>query len=168
MAVTKASKIADLEEIESAFRGTESAILVDFRGLKVPEVTELRRQVRGARGRYKVIKNSLATRAVESQHQGGVQLLLQGVLPHQRGGLGGGRGGVSLGQQGLEPDLPGHQPQVVQPLRLGGPDRAQHAHDVGLVEGEVGGERKRGRATRGGCLLTRSIDPPCPSPSTMC
>ena len=65
MAVTKASKAAELDELERAFRGTESAILLDFRGLKVPEVTELRRQVRGARGRYKVIKNTLATRAVK-------------------------------------------------------------------------------------------------------
>ena len=32
-----------------AFKGTESAILVDYKGLKVPEVTELRRQVRGAK-----------------------------------------------------------------------------------------------------------------------
>lgn len=65
MAVTRASKEADLQELEGAFRGTDSAILVDYRGLKVPEVTELRRQVRGAQGRYKVIKNSLAIRAVK-------------------------------------------------------------------------------------------------------
>jgi large subunit ribosomal protein L10 len=65
MAVTKASKVLELEELEGAFKGTESAIIVDFRGLKVPEVTELRRQVRGARGRYKVVKNTLATRAVK-------------------------------------------------------------------------------------------------------
>ena len=65
MAVTKASKVAELEELERSFKGTESAILLDFRGLKVPEVTELRRQVRGARGRYKVVKNTLATRAIK-------------------------------------------------------------------------------------------------------
>ncbi len=65
MAVTKASKAMELDELERAFKGTDSAILLDFRGLKVPEVTELRRQVRGARGRYKVIKNTLATRAVK-------------------------------------------------------------------------------------------------------
>jgi large subunit ribosomal protein L10 len=65
MAVTRASKAEDLQELEGAFKRTDSAILVDFRGLKVPEVTELRRQVRGARGQYKVIKNTLATRAVK-------------------------------------------------------------------------------------------------------
>jgi len=65
MAVTRASKATDLQDLEGAFKATDSAILVDFRGLKVPEVTELRRQVRGARGQYKVIKNTLATRAVK-------------------------------------------------------------------------------------------------------
>lgn len=68
MAVTRASKEAELQEIEGAFKGTDSAILVDFRGLKVPEVTELRRQVRGARGTYKVVKNTLAKRALEGTH----------------------------------------------------------------------------------------------------
>jgi large subunit ribosomal protein L10 len=65
MAVTKASKAAELQELEGAFRGTESAILVDYRGLNVPDATELRRQVRSVHGRYKVIKNSLAIRAVK-------------------------------------------------------------------------------------------------------
>ena len=50
MAVTRASKEADLKTLEDSFKGTESAVVVDYRGLKVPEVTELRRQVRAARG----------------------------------------------------------------------------------------------------------------------
>jgi len=65
MAVTRASKVEELQELERAFKGTESAILVDYRGLKVPQVTELRRQVRGARAHYKVVKNTLARRALK-------------------------------------------------------------------------------------------------------
>jgi len=65
MAVTRESKVADLKSLEDAFQGTDSAVLVDYRGLKVPEVTELRRQVRAARGEYKVVKNSLAKRALK-------------------------------------------------------------------------------------------------------
>ena len=65
MAVTRASKATELQELEGAFKGTDSAILVDYRGLKVPEVTELRRQVRRAQGHYKVVKNTLATRAIK-------------------------------------------------------------------------------------------------------
>src|SRR5688500_13502884 len=65
MAVTRASKVEDLKSLEDAFKGSQSAVLVDYRGLKVPEVTELRRQVRGARGEYKVVKNTLAKRALK-------------------------------------------------------------------------------------------------------
>jgi large subunit ribosomal protein L10 len=65
MAVTRASKEEELQALERAFRGTESAVILDFKGLKVPEVTELRRQVRGARGQYKVVKNTLAKRALD-------------------------------------------------------------------------------------------------------
>ena len=62
MAVTRAAKEEELQDLERAFKGTDSAIVVDYKGLKVPEVTELRRQVRGARGSYKVVKNTLARR----------------------------------------------------------------------------------------------------------
>jgi large subunit ribosomal protein L10 len=65
MAVTRASKQEELAGLEAAFKDTESAILVDYKGLKVPEVTELRRQVRGAKATYKVVKNTLARRALK-------------------------------------------------------------------------------------------------------
>ena len=65
MAVTKADKVEELEQLERAFKGTESAVVVDYRGLKVPEVTELRRQIRGAKAQYKVVKNTLARRAMK-------------------------------------------------------------------------------------------------------
>ena len=63
MAVTRASKEEELQELERGFTGTESAVVLDFKGLKVPEVTELRRQVRGVKAQYKVVKNTLALRA---------------------------------------------------------------------------------------------------------
>ena len=65
MAVTRAEKETELQDLERAFRGTESAIVVDYKGLKVPEVTELRRQVRRAHASYKVVKNTLAKRALK-------------------------------------------------------------------------------------------------------
>jgi large subunit ribosomal protein L10 len=58
-------KVEELAQLEQAFKGTESAVVLDFRGLKVPEVTELRRQVRGVKGEYKVVKNTLARRAMK-------------------------------------------------------------------------------------------------------
>lgn len=65
MAVSRADKEQELGQLEAALKGSESAILVDFRGLKVPEVTELRRQVRAAKAEYKVVKNTLAKRAIK-------------------------------------------------------------------------------------------------------
>jgi len=65
MAVTRADKEAELQGLEAAFKGSDSAILVDYRGLTVPQVTDLRRQIRNAKGSYKVVKNTLAKRALK-------------------------------------------------------------------------------------------------------
>src|SRR5438067_4872871 len=65
MAVTRADKEAELQQLETAFKGCETAILVDYKGLNVPQVTELRRQLRSAKARYKVVKNTLAKRALK-------------------------------------------------------------------------------------------------------
>jgi large subunit ribosomal protein L10 len=65
MAVTKADKAAELQYMETAFRGSDSAILVDYKGLNVPQVTELRRQLRAVKASYKVVKNTLARRAIK-------------------------------------------------------------------------------------------------------
>ncbi len=65
MAVTRADKEAELQNLETAFKGSESAILVDFKGLTVPQVTDLRRQIRIVKGSYKVVKNTLAKRALK-------------------------------------------------------------------------------------------------------
>src|SRR6058998_2694916 len=65
MAVTRAEKQAELEQLESAFKGADSAILVDFKGLNVPQVTEMRRQLRGAKASYRVVKNTIAKRALK-------------------------------------------------------------------------------------------------------
>ena len=63
MAVSRAEKEQELQELTSAFGGIDTAIVVDYKGLNVPQVTELRRQIRGARAQYKVVKNTLARRA---------------------------------------------------------------------------------------------------------
>jgi large subunit ribosomal protein L10 len=65
MAVSRADKEAELQDLEAAFQGSDSAILVDYKGLNVPQVTELRRQLRTAKASYKVVKNTLARRALK-------------------------------------------------------------------------------------------------------
>jgi large subunit ribosomal protein L10 len=64
MALTRTEKETELRALAETFKGAGSAILVDYRGLNVPQVTELRRQVRAARGAYRVVKNTLAKRAL--------------------------------------------------------------------------------------------------------
>jgi large subunit ribosomal protein L10 len=63
VAVSRAEKEQELSDLSSAFQKADTAIVVDYKGLNVPQVTDLRRQVRAARGQYKVIKNTLARRA---------------------------------------------------------------------------------------------------------
>jgi large subunit ribosomal protein L10 len=65
MALTKTEKTATVEQIAAALKGADSAILFDYKGLNVPQVTELRRQVRAAKGQYKVVKNTLARRVLK-------------------------------------------------------------------------------------------------------
>ncbi|MBA3271201.1 MAG: 50S ribosomal protein L10, partial [Acidobacteria bacterium] len=65
MAVTRADKEAELQMLEGVFQGSDAAILIDYKGINVPQVTELRAQLRRVRASYKVIKNSLATRALK-------------------------------------------------------------------------------------------------------
>jgi large subunit ribosomal protein L10 len=65
MAVTRADKAVELQALEAAFKGSDSAILVDYKGMNVPQVTELRRQLRTAKAQYKVVKNTIARRALK-------------------------------------------------------------------------------------------------------
>jgi large subunit ribosomal protein L10 len=54
-----------IDELHTEFGNSPNAILVDFRGLSVNAVTEFRRRVRASGSRYRVVKNSLALRAVK-------------------------------------------------------------------------------------------------------
>ena len=65
MAVTRADKEQELQDLATAFKTADTAIVVDYRGLNVPAVTELRRQLRGAKAQYRVVKNTLAKRATK-------------------------------------------------------------------------------------------------------
>jgi large subunit ribosomal protein L10 len=65
MAVSRQAKETELNSLSQAFGKAESAVLLDFRGIKVSEVTELRRQVKAIKGEYRVVKNTLAKRALK-------------------------------------------------------------------------------------------------------
>ncbi len=65
MALSRAVKEERVQSLASDLSEAESAVVVDFKGLDVPQATELRRQVRAARGRYRVVKNRLALLSVK-------------------------------------------------------------------------------------------------------
>lgn len=58
----KATAIAELHE---KFSRAKLAVMTECSGLEVNHVTELRRQLRGVKAEFKVMKNTLAARAVE-------------------------------------------------------------------------------------------------------
>jgi large subunit ribosomal protein L10 len=63
--MNRAQKQEQIDSLREEFGKSPHAIVVDFRGLTVPAVTEFRRKVRQAGSRYKVVKNSLALRAIK-------------------------------------------------------------------------------------------------------
>ncbi|WP_085993696.1 50S ribosomal protein L10 [Oceanobacillus senegalensis] len=55
-----------VEEITDKFSNSKTTVVVDYRGLDVSEVTELRKELREAGVEFKVYKNTMARRAVEA------------------------------------------------------------------------------------------------------
>src|SRR4030095_319615 len=72
-------KEQELQELQSAFNASDTAILVDYKGLNVPQVTELRRQLRGAKARYKVVKKPLARRAGNGRRLASLEAHFEGT-----------------------------------------------------------------------------------------
>ncbi len=61
--MVRTEKAAVVAEIKERLEKVQGAVLADYRGLNVAEVTELRRQLRTAGVEYKVLKNTLTIRA---------------------------------------------------------------------------------------------------------
>ncbi|MEH7386600.1 50S ribosomal protein L10 [Bacillus sp. JJ1521] len=65
-------------EIADKFRASKSTVVVDYRGLSVSEITELRKQLREAGIDFKVYKNTLTRRAAEQAELAGLNDALTG------------------------------------------------------------------------------------------
>jgi large subunit ribosomal protein L10 len=63
--VTRAEKAKAVEAIASSVGKAPHVFLIDYKGINVPAVTELRRQVRASGSTYVVLKNTLTLRAVK-------------------------------------------------------------------------------------------------------
>ncbi len=79
MPVTKAKKIEQVEALGTEIKEAGTAILASFSGLKAAQTEELRKTVRSAGGRYRVVKNTLASRAAENTKIGPALKDLAGV-----------------------------------------------------------------------------------------
>lgn len=64
--------------IADQLKGSVSTVVVDYRGLTVAEVTELRKQLREANVQYKVYKNTMLRRAAEKAGIEGLDEFLTG------------------------------------------------------------------------------------------
>ena len=72
------AKKAYVAEIAEKMKNAESTVVVEYRGLTVAEMTELRRELRAEDVEFKVYKNALAQRAVESIGADGLKEVLVG------------------------------------------------------------------------------------------
>jgi large subunit ribosomal protein L10 len=63
--MNREEKKTAIAELREALGDNRNAFVLGFSGITVPDVTELRRQVKESRSSYRVIKNTLALRAVE-------------------------------------------------------------------------------------------------------
>ena len=61
--MARPEKVAVVEEIAEKLSKSQLAVLTDYRGLNVKDITELRKKLREAGVEYKVVKNTLTTLA---------------------------------------------------------------------------------------------------------
>jgi large subunit ribosomal protein L10 len=87
--MSKIERQATVDTLATQLKGSPNVFITDFQGLNVARMTELRRRLRAAGGRYVVVKNSLAQRALAANglpalpaaFKGQVGLVLAGVDP---------------------------------------------------------------------------------------
>jgi large subunit ribosomal protein L10 len=70
--------VETLDELRSRLTDVRSAILTEYRGLSVEQLTQLRRELRNVSAEYKVLKNRLAKIAVQGSG-------LDGLAPYFKG-----------------------------------------------------------------------------------
>lgn len=75
---TKAFKNGKVEDIKELISKAKVAIVSDYRGLSVSEITNLRRRLQKEDGEYAVVKNTLAKIAVKDTKFEGLEEFLKG------------------------------------------------------------------------------------------
>jgi large subunit ribosomal protein L10 len=61
----RADREIQVQELHEVFSGIEMAVLTDYRGLTVEEISNLRTMLRDSQARFRVVKNTLSIRAAD-------------------------------------------------------------------------------------------------------
>ena len=76
--MNREQKAAAIDEIATNIRESEAVFAVDYRGLTVPQIGELRTRLRAADARFAVVKNTLTERAADQADAAALKDLLEG------------------------------------------------------------------------------------------
>lgn len=76
--MTREEKVAEVEALRATVGAARGAVLTDFRGRTVAELTDLRKHLRQASVSYRVVKNTLARRAIQGSPLAGLAKFFEG------------------------------------------------------------------------------------------
>ena len=76
--MNREQKAAAIDEIATNIRESEAVFAVDYRGLSVPQIGDLRTRLRAADARFSVVKNTLTQRAADAAEAEPIKELLEG------------------------------------------------------------------------------------------
>jgi len=74
----QAEKAETVAAVQRRLKAAKLAIVTEYRGLNVDQMTRLRREIRQASGEYQVIKNTLVKLALEGSPYADLERLLEG------------------------------------------------------------------------------------------
>jgi large subunit ribosomal protein L10 len=117
MAVTRARKIEQVEQLKEEFQSASHAVVGTFSKLTVQKDFELRKAVRSAGGHYRVVKNTLAERAAQGTE---VEAAMKGLA-----------GVTSIAYTGGDPVA------LAKALSKYAKDNPEYTFKAGIVDGHV-------------------------------
>ena len=71
-------KEEEVKKLAEKLKAAKLVLLTDYRGITVEDVTSLRNTLRDTKSEYKVIKNNIVKRALNSNGEGGLDEVLEG------------------------------------------------------------------------------------------
>lgn len=77
---TIAKKQEQVNELAQELKEAKLVLLTDYRGINVTDVTKLRKDLREADAEYKVIKNNIVRRALETNGESALDEVLEGPV----------------------------------------------------------------------------------------